>query len=97
MKAVYFIDSPDGTVMKEGEIPEQLTGPAGDAAELLLEKASEQDNILFEKYIMGEKAERAEIVAAIRNATIRGDFIPVLCGSAFRNKGIRRLLDAVVD
>ena len=97
MKAVYFDDTPAGVVLREVAIPEHLAKQARDAAAIMIERISEQDDHLMEKFIKGEKPESDEIMRAMRKATIDGRIIPVLCGAAFKNKGVRRLLDAVVD
>ena len=97
MKAIYYDDTPDGTDLREEAIPPELAESARSAAARMLERVSEQDLQLMEKFIEGTQPERDEVVSAIRRATIEGRFIPVLCGAGFKNKGVRRLLDAIVD
>ncbi len=97
MKAVYYDDAPQGAVIREEPIPDDLLPAARGAAETLMERICEQDDGLLEKFLEDEKPSRREMAAAIRKATIEGRLIPVLCGAAFKNKGVRRLLDAVVD
>jgi elongation factor G len=97
MKAIYYDDAAAGAAVREEPIPEDLLPQARAAATLMLERVSEQDIHLMEKFIEGVTPERDEMVSAIRRATIEGRFIPVLCGAAFKNKGVRRLLDAIVD
>jgi elongation factor G len=97
MKAIYYDDAAAGAAVREEPIPEDLLPQARAAAALMLERVSEQDVHLMEKFIEGVTPERDEMVSAIRRATIEGRFIPVLCGAAFKNKGVRRLLDAIVD
>jgi elongation factor G len=97
MKAIYYDDAPQGATIREESIPDELFERARAAEALLIERISEQDDPLMEKFIEGETPERGEVVRAIRAATIAGRFIPVLCGAAFKNKGVRRLLDAIVD
>jgi elongation factor G len=97
MKAIYYDDAAAGAAIREEPVPEDLLPQARAAAALMLERVSEQDIHLMEKFIEGVTPERDEIVSAIRRATIEGRFIPVLCGAAFKNKGVRRLLDAIVD
>jgi elongation factor G len=97
MKAIYYDDAAAGAAVREEPIPEDLLPQARAAATLMLERVSEQDIDLMEKFIEGVTPERDEMVSAIRRATIEGRFIPVLCGAAFKNKGVRRLLDAIVD
>ncbi|MEA1870916.1 MAG: elongation factor G [Candidatus Bipolaricaulota bacterium] len=97
MKAVYYDDTPKGAVIREEEIPEELLSKARRAKEEMIERISEQDDHLMEQFLNGETPAREDVVRAIRTATIEGRFIPVLCGAAFKNKGVRRLLDAIVD
>ena len=98
MKAIYYDDTPGGGAsIREEEIPTELLETAREAEALMIERISEQDDHLMEKFIEGEVPAREEVVRAIRAATVEGHFIPVLCGAAFKNKGVRRLLDAIVD
>jgi elongation factor G len=79
------------------EIPAELADQAAEYREKLLETLSEADDAILEKYLEGEDLSVEELKAAIRRATIGGKLNPVLCGSAFKNKGIQPMLDAVVD
>jgi elongation factor G len=79
------------------EIPAELADQAAEYREKLLETLSEADDTILEKYLEGEELSVEELKAAIRRATIGGKLNPVLCGSAFKNKGIQPMLDAVVD
>jgi len=97
MKAVYYDDTPKGVVIREEAIPPELLAKARQAKEKMVERISEQDDHLMEQFLEGETPAREEVVRAIRQATIEERFIPVLCGAAFKNKGVRRLLDAIVD
>jgi len=98
MKAIYYDEAPGvGATIREEDIPEDLMEATRAAEERMIEMISEQDDHLMEMFIEGVVPDRAEVVRAIRKATIEGRFIPVLCGAAFKNKGVRRLLDAVVD
>ncbi len=99
MQAVYYDDSAEGqgVSMRIEPIPEDMKETARQAEMRMIERISEQDDGLMEKFIEGIAPGRDEVVAAIRKATIDGRFVPVLCGAAFKNKGVRRLLDAVVD
>ncbi len=97
MKAVFYEEvAGGGTDQRIEEIPEAMRSAAAAARAHLIEKASEQDDALLEKYVQGKTPETSELIAALRKACIRGTAIPVLCGAAAKNKGIRRLLDAVV-
>ena len=97
MKAIYYDDAPTGAVIREEEIPQEMIARAQEARDLMVERISEQNDALMEKFLNEEAPQREEIVQAIRKATIEGRFIPVLCGAAFKNKGVRGLLDAIVD
>jgi elongation factor G len=97
MKAIYYDDAPQGATIRIEEIPADLLEKARQAEAVMIERISEQDDELMEKFIEGEVPEPSEVVRAIRQATIDGRFIPVLCGAAFKNKGVRLLLDAIVD
>ncbi len=97
MKALYYDDTQDGASVREEPIPDHLMPKARSAAAQMLERVSEEDLHLMEMFIEGRTPDRDEIVRVIRRATIEGRFIPVLCGAGFKNKGVRRLLDAIVD
>ena len=86
-----------GTEIQETDIPEEYQAEAEEWREKLIEALAELDEDLMEKYFEGEEITEAEIKAAIRKATINVEFYPVLCGSAFKNKGVQLLLDAVID
>jgi elongation factor G len=79
------------------EIPAGLADQAAEYREKLLEKLSETDDVILEKFLDGAEFAVEELKAAIRKATIAGQVNPVLCGSAFKNKGVQPMLDAVVD
>ena len=96
MKAeVYTNDL--GTDIQETDIPEDLQDLAEEWREKLVEAVAETDEALMERYLEGEEISEAELKAAIRKATCAVEFYPVLCGSAFKNKGVQLMLDAVVD
>jgi elongation factor G len=97
MKAVYFDERGREIVIREEPIPDALLENARAAEAVMIERISEQDDPLMEKFLEGETPGRDECVAAMRAATIAGDIIPVLCGAAFKNKGVRRLMDAIID
>jgi elongation factor G len=79
------------------EIPADLKEKADEYRQLLLETVAETDDALLEKYFGGEELTVAEIKAAIRKLTVNSEIYPVLCGSAFKNRGVQPMLDAVVD
>ena len=97
MKAVYYDETKEGIAIREEDIPEELLEKARAAEAVMIERISEQDEQLMEKFLEGETPGRGECIAAMRRATIVGDIIPVLCGAAFKNKGVRRLMDAIID
>ncbi len=86
-----------GVDMTDTEIPESVQAIAEQYRVELLEAIAETDDTLMEKYLEGETLSEAEIVAGIRRAVLTGAMVPMLCGSAFKNKGVQLLLDAVVD
>lgn len=93
----YLYNNDLGTDIKEAEIPEEVMEVAEEYRTRLLESVAETDDELIEKYLSGEELTEEEIRAALRKGTINGTIVPVLCGSAFKNKGVQLLLDAVVD
>ncbi|MET0785504.1 MAG: elongation factor G [Paenisporosarcina sp.] len=96
MKATFY-GNEDGTAVTEGEIPESHKAQAAEYREKLIEAVASVDEDLMEKYLEGEEISNAELKSAIRKATIAVEFYPVICGSAFKHKGVRKMLDAVVD
>ena len=86
-----------GTDIQETDIPGDLQDLAEEWREKLVEAVAETDEALMERYLEGEEISEAELKAAIRKATCAVEFYPVLCGSAFKNKGVQLMLDAVVD
>jgi elongation factor G len=97
MKAIEFKGEDLGATFDVTEIPEEFRAEAEAYREKLIEAIAESDDTLLEKYLHGGKVEAQEIKDALRRATISGRAQPVICGSAFKNKGIQQLLDAVVD
>jgi len=97
MKAVRYLDETLGAEYTVEEIPADQLAVAQAAREKLVEAVSEVDDHLMERYIEGKTASEDEIRAALRKGTIGLRVVPVLCGAAFKNKGIQSLLDAVVD
>ncbi len=97
MKAVIYDETTLGTRWVEQEIPRDLADKAEEYRTKLLEAASEFDDSLMEKYLDGHEIEEKDLKAAIRKGVIKNEIVPVLCGSAFKNKGVQRLLDAIVD
>ncbi|PSB31794.1 elongation factor G [Chlorogloea sp. CCALA 695] len=96
MKA-YIYNNDQGTDIEETEIPADMQEKAQEFRALLVEAAAETDEVLVEKYFEGIELTEAEIRVALRKGTIAGKIVPVLCGSAFKNKGVQLLLDGVID
>ncbi|MDP3040622.1 MAG: elongation factor G, partial [Deltaproteobacteria bacterium] len=97
MKAILFDEGSLGVDFHEEEVPEHLAGIAQAYHETLFERLAELDDAFMEKYLAGEPISSEEVQALIRQGTLDAKIVPVLCGSAFKNKGIQQLLDAVVD
>ena len=95
-KAIVFHDASQGSEFSVEEVPEDYKQIVHDYREKLIEAASEVDEHLMEKYVAGEPISNEELTLAIRKATIAIKLTPVLCGSAFKNKGVQQLLDGVV-
>jgi elongation factor G len=96
MQAITYADDL-GTVQEVTTIPDALLPAVQEQREKLLEQVAECDDQIMEKYLEGEEISAAELGCALRGATLRGELVPVLCGSALRNKGVQPVLDAVVD
>ena len=97
MKAYVFHDETLGAKFDTEEIPQEYTEQAKKAREFMIEKLSEHDDVLMNKFIEGHQPNNQEIKAAIRKTTIALTVTPVICGSSLKNKGVQQLLDAVVD
>ncbi|BDV44269.1 elongation factor G 2 [Geotalea uraniireducens] len=97
MKAIVWDEESLGARYHEEEIPADLAELAHEYREKMIEEVATHDEALMEKYLSGEELSVEEVRAAIRYATINIHICPVLCGSAFKNKGVQNLLNAVVD
>jgi len=97
MQSIVWKGGDLGAEYSYGEIPEDLKDKAEKYRSLLLETVVEIDDKMMEKYLSGEELNEDEIKKCIRRGTISGKFVPVLCGTAFKNKGVQPLLDAIVD
>jgi elongation factor G len=97
MKAVIWDDSTLGATFRTAEIPEEVREEMEERRGRLIEAVSETDESLMEKYVEGLPISGEEIQAALRRATLQLKLIPVLCGAAFKNKGVQLLLDGIVD
>ena len=97
MKAIYWDDASQGMKFTYADIPEDLQADAEKWREQMVEAAAEANEEVMNKYLESGELSEEEIVAGIRSRTIAGEIHPMLCGSAFKNKGVQRMLDAVVD
>ncbi len=97
MKSINWDDALQGTRFTEEEIPVALQADAEAARHFMVEAIADADEDVMMKYLEGEEISIAELKAALRRATIAGAVVPVLCGSAFKNKGVQAALDAVLD
>ncbi len=97
MKAVLYNDSTLGKLYEEAEIPKGLVEQSEEYRNNILESVADYDEELMVKYLEGEEITVAELKSAIRKATIDGKITPVFCGSAFKNKGVQRLMDGIID
>src|SRR6185437_11282684 len=97
MKAIYWHDETMGAEYMVEEIPADLQETAAKARHDLIEAVADSDDHIMELYLDGKDPSIEELKAGIRKATIAMNIFPVLCGSAFKNKGVQTLLDAVVE
>ncbi|SAI03820.1 elongation factor G [Bordetella ansorpii] len=97
MKAILWDEASQGTKFDYVDIPAELEGTAAEWREKLVEAAAESSEELMNKYLETGSLDEAEINLAIRQRTIAGEIQPMLCGTAFKNKGVQRMLDAVID
>jgi len=97
MKAIIWLEETLGAKYEIRDIPEEYKAKAQEWREKMVESIAETDDALMEKYLEGQELTIDELKQALRKATINKQLVPVLCGSAFKNKGVQPLLDAVVD
>ena len=97
MRSIIWLEESLGAKFEFGDIPEDMVDQANEYREKLIETAVEADEEAMEAYLEGEEPDNDKLRALIRKGTIATDFIPMLCGTAFKNKGVQPLLDAVVD
>ena len=93
----YLYNNDIGTDIQEAEIPAEIVELANEYRVKMIEAVAETEDSLMEKYFEGQELTEDEIRSALRKGTITGTIVPMLCGSAFKNKGVQLLLDAVVD
>ena len=97
MKAIIWNEEDKGVTFTYGDIPADLVATAEEWRQNMIEAAAEASEELMDKYLGGEELTEEEIVGALRTRTLNGEIQPMLCGSAFKNKGVQRMLDAVVE
>jgi elongation factor G len=97
MKAIYWDDATQGTKYDLREIPANLVEEAKKWREKMVEAAAEANDDLMHKYLEGHDLSEADIKAGLRARVIKNEIVPMLCGSAFKNKGVQAMLDAVID
>ncbi|QJD31069.1 elongation factor G [Methylococcus geothermalis] len=97
MKAIWWDDSTQGTRFELGDIPAHMVSACQSWREKMVEAAAESSEELMEKYLEGGELSVEEIKKGLRSRTLANEIVPVLCGSAFKNKGVQAMLDAVVE
>ena len=97
MKAILWSEDDQGMTFEYGAIPEDIADECEEMHEILVEAAAEASDELMEKYLEGEQLSEDEIKQGLRTRTLANEIVPVLCGSAFKNKGVQAVLDAVIE
>ena len=97
MKSIIWSEEDQGTTFSHEEIPADLQDLAQEWREHMLEAAAEANEEVMDKYLNTGDLDEAELMSAIRDRTLANEIVPVLCGSAFKNKGVQAVLDAVID
>ncbi len=97
MRAIYWDKENMGTTYEARDIPPELADDAASAREVMVEAAAEAVEDLMEKYLEGGELTEEEIIRGLRLGTLNNELVPVLCGTAFKNKGVQALLDAIVQ
>lgn len=97
MKAVVYLEETKGARFEIRDVPSDLKDQAMKARERLVEAVADLDDSIMEKYLAGGEVSASEIMSALRTGTLAMEIFPILCGSAFKNKGVQPLLDAVID
>ncbi|AEJ02575.1 translation elongation factor G [Nitrosomonas sp. Is79A3] len=97
MKAIYWDEESKGTKFEERDIPADLTADAQAWREKMLETAAEANEDLMNKYLENGDLEASDIKSGLRARTINNEIVPMMCGTAFKNKGVQAMLDAVID
>jgi elongation factor G len=97
MKRIHWDTASQGTIFEYGEIPAELLDTAVAARAFMVEAAAEANEALMDKYLEGGELSEAEILAGLRERTLKTEIVPVFCGTAFKNKGVQAMLDGVVN
>ncbi len=97
MRAIYWDDDTQGMTFSYGDVPSELQSLAAEWREKMVSAAAEASDALMDKYLEGGDLSEDEITQGLRIRTIAGEIQPMLCGSAFKNKGVQRMLDAVIE
>jgi len=97
MKSIIWNEEDNGSTFVYSEIPDELRAEADEWREKMIEAAAESSEELMEKYFEGTDLTEQEIMEGLRKRTIRLEIVPMMCGSAFKNKGVQAMLDAVID
>jgi len=97
MKAIYWDEQSRGTKYEEREIPSDLKSDAQEWREKMLETAAEANEELMNKYLENGDLETSDLKSGLRTRTINNEIVPMMCGTAFKNKGVQAMLDAVID
>lgn len=97
MKFRVFHEDSHGTTFDDLQVPDDMIATANEYREKLLEAVAEYDDHLLEQFLHDEELDPDQVMAAVRKATISSHMVPVMCGSSFKNKGIQKLLDCIVD
>lgn len=97
MRFRVFHDSTQGTEFDDLDVPEDMVQMAREYRERLLEAVADVDDHLLEQFLRDEPLDHNEVLAAVRKATIENKMVPVLCGSSFKNKGVQKLMDSIID
>ena len=97
MKAIYWNEDDMGTTFREEEVPAELQDQAAELREQMVEAAAEANEELMDKYLEAGELPAEDLKKGLRLRTLANEIVPVLCGSAFKNKGVQAMLDAVID
>ena len=97
MKAIYWNEEDKGTTFEEAEIPAELQAEAQEWHEKMIEAAAESSEDIMERYLENGTLSEQDIRKGLRLRTLSNEIVPALCGSAFKNKGVQALLDAIIE